>query len=194
MIDAIRGTKQGCPKSGTLWVVAFDPVIRFLGFVVQRIPASRTECADDIAIAIAQVGRRHLRVLDVAGPGVGIVVNARKTQAVACFAHVADEVAAELRAADARLVARHLGVPVGPLAAQGALGWDGDSRAVVERGRRLKSTGRSPVEVMLYQPYVAPVPGYRPQFPPPDSRLRTAEEVALAIVSALPMRAIPAQE
>lgn len=187
--------------SSASFLVACMQVIRFLGSAVERIPASISVYADDIAIATAQsieAGRRLLRVFDVAGPGVGIVVNAEKTQVVACYAQVAAEVTEELCAIEAHLAevsvvgaARHLGVPVGPLAAVGA--WGGESRLVAEWSRRPESAGRSPLEHMVvYQSYTAPVAGHRLQFRPPDLRLRIVEETALATISALPMRAIPA--
>lgn len=66
------------------------------------------------------------------------------------------------------------------------MAWANDARTAVERGRRVKAVGRSPLEALaLYKAYVAPVPAYRLQS---DVQLRVAEEATRATVAAMPMR------
>lgn len=55
IVSVRRGIKQGCPASGTLWSLLFDPILRRLVFTLPSVGYSLTCFADDLATALGNV-------------------------------------------------------------------------------------------------------------------------------------------
>lgn len=53
--DIARGIKQGCPSSGSVWAMVFDPVVRLLRAQLRGPLDEISVCADDIAATLARL-------------------------------------------------------------------------------------------------------------------------------------------
>lgn len=77
-----RGLRQGCPASGTVWALLYDPIVGGMWLFLPRDGLWTTVFADDIALAVRNLFR-DLKVLrrymDVVKVGTGLAPNADKS-------------------------------------------------------------------------------------------------------------------
>ncbi|CAK0884647.1 unnamed protein product [Prorocentrum cordatum] len=80
-----RGVKQGCPLSGIIFSICFDPVVRRLKEIAYRIPVVLNAFADDLSVTSSDligVLPQLLRLLCQAGLGSGLILNLSKCQLI----------------------------------------------------------------------------------------------------------------
>lgn len=86
-----RGIKQGCPASGALWTLLFDPIVRLLVATLPPHGYELTCFADDFATALGNLvlGLRLLvPVLLEMLPAAGLALHAGRTKVRSTFAAV----------------------------------------------------------------------------------------------------------
>ena len=66
-ISISSGIKQGCPMSGSLWRIVFDPIIRALVELVKEV-GSLSAFADDIGVSVGGIIRALLVLVPILGP------------------------------------------------------------------------------------------------------------------------------
>ena len=66
-ISITSGIKQGCPVSGSLWCLVFDPIIKYLVELVGEV-GSFSAFADDIGVSVGDIIRALLIIVPVLGP------------------------------------------------------------------------------------------------------------------------------
>ena len=76
------GIKQGCPMSGDIWCLIFDPFVRALIFALRDIDASLSAFADDLGVPCGDL-RECLKCLvpaiDLMSCAAGLTLNRRTT-------------------------------------------------------------------------------------------------------------------
>ena len=66
-INISSGIKQGCPMSGSLWCIVFDPIVRALIELVRDL-GCLSAFADDIGISVGDIIRALLVLVPILGP------------------------------------------------------------------------------------------------------------------------------
>jgi len=144
------GIKQGCPSSGSIWALCFDPCIRA---VVSRLPrdALFAGYADDLAIALRNVFEGIVPlwlVLCIIRGATGLSQNAKKTVLLMLWQQPIDVVRRRIASMVPALAsiriedyAEHLGIMIGP--GMEAVKWNKASaryREMVLRCRRMSTS------------------------------------------------------
>eukprot|EP00972_Heterocapsa_arctica_P104008 15328747-Heterocapsa_arctica.AAC.1 len=57
------GIKQGCPSSGSLWCILFDPVIRMLHALIEEMGGALAAFADDLGMSLKDVVAALVRLV-----------------------------------------------------------------------------------------------------------------------------------
>ena len=184
-----QGIKQGCPLSGTLWALLFDPIVRFIAFKVMYKSSRLSAYADDLAVVLHCLWR-GLPLLAAAFGTVSaaatLELNVDKTILVPLFimpfANIATKLA-ELcpgyEQVKIQLMAKYLGVMIGPIAKEYA--WDACSVELRQRARRLKGLALPMTStISYYNIYGASVCSHIAQFRSVSTQLRAVETAALA--------------
>lgn len=196
-----RGIKQGCPSSGSVWAIAFDPAVRRLRAAMPGPRDSLTVFADDIAATMLQVVTHLpalLRVFATLRLAAGLELNLTKT-VVVNYGPTPDFVLKRrLLAATGvaqllvRQVGMYLGLPIGPKASP--VFWDA---AVTKYAHRCTLLRSSPAplrqRVVAYRTHVASTSSYLAQFAHIPARAARLEAATLASVTSAPMHAITVQ-
>lgn len=96
------GVKQGCPSSGFLWALLYDPVLRAMSCTLPPRELAITCFADDLAAAALRVRRAFplfVRCFEQVRKATRLKLNIKKTELVyfgaRCFAEVSAEMAEE---------------------------------------------------------------------------------------------------
>ena len=66
-ISITSGIKQGCPMSGSLWCLVFDPIIRALVEIVREV-GSLSAFAGDIGVSVGDIIRALMVLVPILGP------------------------------------------------------------------------------------------------------------------------------
>ena len=135
------GILQGCPKSGSLWRLLFDPVFRAIRETMSDVGGHDSAFADDVGLVLPDVirGLRQLVILlDLVGAASGLHLNWSKTVLLK-FSRFSDfQVRRKLEESVPRATGilmqsseKYLGYLVGPLAATKV--WDKPSGKFLRR-------------------------------------------------------------
>ena len=155
-IDITSGIKQGCPMSGSLWCIVFDPIIRALVELVKEV-GSLSAFADDIGVSVGDIISALLVLVPILGPveaAACLKLNWKKTHIVN-FSKFSifrlkkqiEEAVPLALGAEVCHYAGYLGFLVGPCAKEHA--WDAPCRKLLERARHIKTLGLSLHEAVL---------------------------------------------
>ena len=155
-IGITSGITQGCPMSGSLWCLVFDPIIRALVELVGE-DGSLSAFADDIGVSVGDIIRALLVLVPILGPigaATCLKLNWKKTHIVNFFKlsifklkKQIEEAVPQALGAEICYVARYLGFLVGPCAKDHA--WEAPCRKLLERARHIKTLGLSLNEAVL---------------------------------------------
>lgn len=192
------GIKQGCPYSGSLWALLYDPVVRALSQVLPPRELSVCSFADDLAAASFRAQQALLHLLECFGmvrKATRLRVNVRKAALVYYGAHGHAEVLEEIAAAAGgeRMVVSGSGVYLGvPIAPSSRAGFGDRVTAKVRRATRHISGLHITVadRIRAYRVFGQSVAGYLAQVRRPDSALVRADRAAVAKVMAVPMHSM----
>ena len=156
-ISITSGIKQGCPMSGSLWCLVFDPITRALVELVGE-DGSLSAFADDIGVPVGDIIRALLVLVPVLGPIAAAtclkfkwkkthIVNFSKFLFSSSRSRLGRRCRRLLEPRFAILLRRYLGFLVGPCAKDHA--WEAPCRKLLERARHIKSLGLSLNEAVL---------------------------------------------
>ena len=151
------GINQGCPMSGGIWCLIFDPFVRDLVFALRSLDASLSAFPDDIGIPcgdLCECLRAIVPVLDLMSCAAGLALNWKKRVFI-IFSHCSDfgfrkkvEQAVPFASApEMERAARYLGFMSGPDALRAA--WKRPCRRSLAFARHVRSLGPSLVEVVV---------------------------------------------
>eukprot|EP00972_Heterocapsa_arctica_P031850 4692438-Heterocapsa_arctica.AAC.1 len=76
------GIKQGCPSSGSLWCILFDPIIRMLHAMIEEMGGALAAFADDLGMSLKDVVAALIRLVplfDLIGMASSLKLNLKKT-------------------------------------------------------------------------------------------------------------------
>ena len=214
-ISIQSGIKQGDPSSGSLWALAFDPIIRYM---IQELPISRLAAyADDVALVAACIVALlvalcpvalvikggtsleinfpkciaipgHPRGVDLVREGIsGIIMDVSLDGfSLADTIHIVDAV----KLIKVQKFGKYLGVMVGPEAMEHQ--WDGPKAKHCERLALIAGLGLAPIASMsTYNTYVKPVLGHVSQFAALPPELLQREAHLLSKIFSSPASAFP---
>ena len=194
-----QGIRQGCPLSGTLWALMFDPVVRMLASRLDYKSSRLSAYADDLAFALHSL-RRCMPILAAAiaeaGLSTMLELNFGKTVVVPLFngplnavKRLLVEVAPCFSEAKVELLAKYLGVLVGPGAKDKA--WTQQLLKFRARGHRVRACCLPlPSAIACYNIYAYSVLSHVAQFRASSPELEVAEAGVLATVTASPKNAL----
>ena len=151
------GIKQGCPKSGSLWCLLFDPIFRAIRETMSDVGGHASAFADDVGLALPDVirGLRQLVILlDQVGAASGLHLNWTKT-VLLNFSKFSDfqvrrKLEESVPLASGILIqssGKYLGYLVGPSAATKV--WDKPSSKFLRRVRHVRGLGLSLFETSI---------------------------------------------
>ena len=142
--------------SGSLWCLAFDPIIRALVELVGE-DGSFSAFADDIGVSVGDVIRALLVLVPILGPieaATCLRLNWKRTHIVNFskffilrLKKQIEKAVPQVLGAEICYFARYLGFLVGPCAKNHA--WEAPCRKLLERARRIKTLGLSLNEAVL---------------------------------------------
>ena len=145
------GIKQGCPMSGDIWCLIFDPFIRALIKGLEGLDALVTAFADDLGIPCSDLIAALRALLPIVGlmrAAAGLTLNWKKTIFVnfSVFSEFElrrriEQMVPVATAAKISEFARYLGFITGPLAHMQA--WGRPYKRILERARHVRSLGLS---------------------------------------------------
>ena len=151
------GIKQGCPMSGGIWCLIFDPFICCFLDALRGSDASLSAFADDIGIPCGDLCsylKLVVPVVDLMGSAAGLSLNWRKTVFVNFSRHsdfelrrLIEQAVPFASAAKIERAARYLGFMSGPDALDVA--WLKPCKRSLSRARHVRSLGFSLVEVVV---------------------------------------------
>jgi hypothetical protein len=198
----LSGILQGCPASGSLFVLAVDPFYRM---VKARIAGSRSKAfADDLATIIQKFSQIPLikQCFDVLESVSGLALKPKKCVLIILGRDVDEAVMEEARAylihilpdwAKFRIETSgvYLGFRVGPSGGTCA-SWETPLLKYKDRANELGAAGLAPsLGARFYAMNVAPTLSYVEQLCEPTSALRIAEKSALEKVMHAPHNSFP---
>jgi hypothetical protein len=196
----LSGIRQGCPASGTLFALAFDPCFRFIMHMLGPSRGVVTAYADDVAAAVKELFEA-LRLLDAAFSVVegcsALALHPGKIVVIPLWKYVESEVRDAITAAAPRLAAasirdhgKLLGVIIGPGAEKHQ--WTAVREELRSRARFLASLGLAWSGVLpLYRSHVLPVAGHIAQMCRLPKHMLRNESSCLAVILKTPYRAVP---
>ena len=189
------GIKQGCPMSGDIWCLIFDPFARALLFALRSIDASLSAFADDLGIPcgdLCECLKFLVPVIDLMNCAAGLTLNWRKTIFVNFSKHSDFEVRRRIEqavpfasAAKIKRAARYLGFMSGPDALAEA--WKRPCRRSLARARHVRSLGLSLVEtVVAFNVFVLSILRFHLQLVPLGSEVTNEFGLAIDVATATP--------
>ena len=194
-IKISSGIKQGCPMSGSLWCIIFDPIIRAMSRVLSG-PRNRLGVfADDVGIGCGDCVSALVAlspVLDIMRVGACLTLNWKKTYIVN-FGSMSEfafkrSIEQALPIASAVIVcraARYLGFIVGPDAFE--LIWKLVCAKMLKRARHVRSLGLSLAETCVaFNVFVFSVARFVLQLVLPSSLLFWTYGLAIDIATGSP--------
>jgi hypothetical protein len=199
---AIRsGIRQGCPASGSLFVLAMDPCIRFIMAALGPKRGILSAFADDLAAAVKNLYEALAilaRAFQIVGLCSALVLHPGKVVVIPLWKFVESEVREAISAvapflAEARIQdhGKLLGVFVGPGAPTRQ--WTSVRQELRSRSRFLASLGMAWSGVLpLFRSHVLPVASHIAQMCPMPAHLYRTEESCMAVILKTPYRAVPA--
>ena len=151
------GIKRGCPMSGDIWCLIFDPFVRALVFAPRDLDASLSAFADDIGIPcgdLCECLRAIVPVIDLMSCAAGLTPNWKKAVFISFSRRSEFELRKKIEqavpfasAGKIKRAARYLGFKSGPDALDAA--WKRPCRRSLARARHVRSLGLSLVEVVV---------------------------------------------
>ena len=197
-----RGIRQGCPLSGTLWILLFDPILRYM---MQHFGPSTSlvAYADDIGLATSRMLdtlRMLITIINLIDKLAGLSMNWDKVVVIPLWtgASIADcenilrALPQHAHRLKVLLAGRYLGVLLGPEAHLSA--WTETCIKIKERARRLRDLKLPFVpSIRLYNIFIATLPSHILQFHKPNGKLKQAITTTLATITATPHHSIPEQ-
>ena len=124
MMEVTSGIKQGCPMSGSLWCLVFDPIVRLMDRVLSALGDELGVFADDVGLGCGDCVLSLVRVapvLDIMRVVARLCLNWKKTMVVNFSRHsefdIKRKIEQSVSEATAVIVcraARYLGFVVGP--------------------------------------------------------------------------------
>ncbi len=194
------GIRQGCPASGSLFALAFDPCIRYIMHMLGPKRGVITAYADDVSAAVKEL-YEALRLLDAAFLVVegcsALALHPGKVVIIPLWKFVEADVRAAVSLAAPRLAAaairdygKLLGIYIGPGA--DAHQWTAVREELRARARFLASLGLAWSGVLpLYRSHVLPVAAHVAQMSRIPKHMLRNESSCLAVILKTPYRAVP---
>ena len=155
-IGITSGIKQGCPMSGSLWRIVFDPIIGALVELVKEV-GCLSAFAGDIGVSVGDIISALLVLVPILGPIDAAtclklswknahIVNFSKFSILKLKKQI-EEAVPKAHGAEICYYARYLGFLVGSCAKGHA--WEAPCRKLLERARHIKTLGLSLNEAVL---------------------------------------------
>eukprot|EP00959_Pyramimonas_sp_CCMP1952_P173515 3625910-Pyramimonas_sp.AAC.1 len=187
-----RGVKQGCPLSGVIFALCFDPILRSM-IEALPVPGVLRAFADDVGLTSANMYEclpPVLRLWVSAAGAAGLVLNLTKTEL--CFLFPQSDIAGEFRRKGVRTRSikirskvLYLGVWMGPGAHE--VVWEKPIAKCRARGLLIRALRKSLVgSILAYNTYGITVLSYVMQFYPPSSTALKKERDVVQLLTASP--------
>ena len=197
--DLSSGIKQGCPMSGDIWCLIFDPFIRALIDGLGDLDALVTAFAGDLGIPCSDllaVLRALLPIVDLMKAAAGLSLNWKKTVFVNFSVYSEFELRRRIEqmfpvATTAKIseFARYLGFITGPLAHLQS--WGRPYKRVLERARHVRSLGLSLFEcVLAFNVFVVSLLSFHFQLAPVCDFILGGFRLALDVATGTPRHSL----
>ena len=196
------GVRQGCPLSGSLFVLALDPFMRMLHHVLQCPRLVIRGYFDDLAVGFFDILRQLQRCLEVFSlieSIAGLALNPRKVVVVPLHAECIAPITWKndfhrLVPAAARFTiqyyAKYLGVMLGPSAPERR--WEHAASMIIKEAQEIRKLGAGiQNSIALFNSRALSKLGFPAQFFIPDQVVRRGIHRSLQILHASPWHSIP---
>jgi hypothetical protein len=195
LIKITSGIKQGCPSSGSLWCILFDPIIRMLHELVKSLGGALAAFADDLGMSLKDVVAGLVQLVpmfDLISLASSLRLNWKKTFLInfSKLSHFAlkrkvEETIPRITGITISGSGKYLGFMGGP--DQQLVLWSSPIKKFLDRVRHIKSLGLALADATLaFKVLAFSILSFTFQLAKPNGFLFKQVEIAMDIVTSSP--------